>query len=114
MTNKLQSLLKKGNLPHYVGSTWTTDSFYRQTAEEVQLFQKEGVLTVEMEAAALFAVAHFHQVDLGAMFVISDTHSNLVWQPHLEDDRIRQGLDALLKMMVEDTLAFNNSAFQGR
>lgn len=101
MTSTLQHLLKKANLPHHVGSTWTTDSYYRQTAEEVQLFQKEGVLTVEMEAAALFAVAHFHQVDLGAMFAISDTHSNLVWQPHLEDDRPRQGLASLLKIALE-------------
>ena len=105
MTNKLQSLLKKSSLPHHVGSTWTTDSFYRQTAEEVQLFQKEGVLTVEMEAAALFAVAHFHQIDLGAMFVISDTHADLVWQPHLEDDRPRQGLSSLLPIALEAALA---------
>jgi uridine phosphorylase len=101
MTNKLQNLLKKAILPYHMGSSWTTDSFYRQTAEEVQLFQKEGVLTVEMEAAALFAVAHFHQVDLGAMFVISDTHVNLVWQPHLEDDCLRQGLNSLLKIALE-------------
>lgn len=101
MTNKLQTLLKKTTLPHHVGSTWTTDSFYRQTAEEVQLFQQEGVLSVEMEAATLFAVAHFHQIDLGAMFVISDTHANLVWQPHNEEDRTRQGLGSLLKIALE-------------
>lgn len=101
MTSKLQNLLKKANLPHHVGSTWTTDSFYRQTAEEVQYFQKEGVLTVEMEAAALFAVAHFHQIDLGAMFVISDSHVDLIWEPHLEDDKPRQGLRTLLKIALE-------------
>lgn len=101
MTNKLQTLLKKDNLLHHIGSTWTIDSFYRQTAEEVQHFQKEGVLTVEMEAAASFAVAHFHKVDLGAMFVISDTHADLVWEPHLEDDRPRNGLDALLKIALK-------------
>jgi uridine phosphorylase len=101
MTNTLQHLLKKANLPHHVGSTWTTDSFYRQTAEEVQLFQKEGVLTVEMETATLFAVAHFHQVDLGAMFVINDTHANSSWQPHLEDGRPRQGLALLLPVALE-------------
>ncbi len=101
MTNKLQNLLKNGNLPYHMGSTWTTDSFYRQTAEEVQHFQKEGVLTVEMEAAALFAVAHYHQIDLGAMFVISGTHTGLNWHPHLEDQRPREGLNSLLKIALE-------------
>ncbi len=105
MTNTLQNLLKKASLPHHIGSTWTTDSFYRQTLEEIQFFQKEGVLTVEMEAAALFAVAHFHQVDLGAMFVISDTHASLEWQPHLEDERIRQGLTSLLNIALEASQA---------
>jgi uridine phosphorylase len=101
MTNKLQSRMKKENIAHFIGSSWTTDSFYRQTAEEVQYFQKEGVLTVEMEAAALFAVAHFYQVDLGSMFTISDSHADLVWQPHREDDRTAKGLDTLLKIALE-------------
>lgn len=105
MTNKLLNLLKKGSIPHHIGSTWTTDSFYRQTAEEVQHYQKEGVLTVEMEAAAMFAVAHFYQVDLGAMFTISDSHADLTWQPHLEDERPRQGLRALLKVALDASSA---------
>jgi len=101
MTNQLQNLLKKAALPFHIGSSWTTDSFYRQTAQEVQHFQKEGVLTVEMEAAALFAVAHYHQIDLAAMFVISDTHTGLNWQPHLEDKRTHDGLNSLLKIALE-------------
>lgn len=101
MTNKLQNLLKKASIPYHIGSTWTTDSFYRQTAEEVQYYQKEGVLTVEMEAAAMFAVAHFYQVDLGAMFAISDSHADLVWQPHFEDERPLLGLRSLLKIALE-------------
>ncbi len=101
MTNKLHNLLKKENFPCHIGCSWTTDSFYRQTAEEVQHYQKEGVLTVEMEAAAMFAVAHFYQVDLGAMFTISDSHADLIWQPHFEDERPKQGLRALFKVAIE-------------
>lgn len=97
MTNKLQLQLKKAEIPFHIGSTWTTDSFYKQTAEEVVHYQKENVLTVEMEAAALFAVAHFYQVDLGTLFTISDSHYDLVWQPYHEDDRIEKGLQTLLQ-----------------
>lgn len=105
MTNKLHYLLRKAQIPHHVGSTWTIDSFYRQTAEEVQLYQKEGVLTVEMEAAAMFAVAHFYQIDLGAMFAISASHANLIWQPHLEDERPRQSLRSSLRIALEAAIA---------
>lgn len=99
MTNELLSLLKKENTPHFVGSSWTTDSFYRQTKEEVLHYQQEGVLAVEMEIAALFAVAHFHQVDLGAICTISDTHAS-EWKPHLEDERPRKSLHHMLHIAL--------------
>jgi purine-nucleoside phosphorylase len=37
--------------------TWTTDAPYRETVEEITRYRGEGILTVEMEAAALFTVA---------------------------------------------------------
>jgi hypothetical protein len=39
------------------GSTWTTDAPFRETAEIVALRRNEGILAVEMEAAALYAFA---------------------------------------------------------
>jgi uridine phosphorylase len=96
MTSKLQHQLKKAEIPFLIGSTWTTDRFYHQTAEEVTHYQKEGVLTVEMQTAALFAVAHFYQVDLGTMFTISAFQADLAWQPHLEEEHTERGLRTLL------------------
>ena len=105
MTNKLINLLKKADLPHFIGSTWTTDSLYRQTGEEVKHFQQEGVLTVEMEAAALFAIAHFYQVDLGVMFTITDVHSGQDWNPQFEDERTNDSLHTLLSIALEASLS---------
>lgn len=39
------------------GSTWTTDAPFRETAEAVEFAHSEGILAVEMEAAALYAFA---------------------------------------------------------
>jgi uridine phosphorylase len=39
------------------GSTWTTDAPFRETATTIAARQAEGVLAVEMEAAALYAFA---------------------------------------------------------
>lgn len=100
MTNKLQLQLKKANIPFLIGSTWTTDRFYQQTSEEIVHYQKEGVLTVESETAALFAVAHFYQVDLSAVFTISDSHLDLLWQPHMEDEATERKLHILLKVAL--------------
>lgn len=39
------------------GATWTTDAPYRETAEAIEAARAEGILAVEMEAAALYAFA---------------------------------------------------------
>ena len=41
----------------YAGATWTTDAPFRETAEAIAVRRSEGILAVEMEAAALYAFA---------------------------------------------------------
>jgi uridine phosphorylase len=50
------SLARAGRHVHR-GTTWTTDAPFRETAESVALRRREGILAVEMEAAALYAFA---------------------------------------------------------
>ncbi len=49
--------LANGNPPVIVGSSWTTDAPFRETAEAIEAARSKGVLAVEMEAAALYAFA---------------------------------------------------------
>ena len=39
------------------GAVWTTDAPFRETTEAITAAAKDGVLAVEMEAAALYAFA---------------------------------------------------------
>jgi purine-nucleoside phosphorylase len=50
-----------------VGASWTTDAFFRETVPEIEYYREEGVLAVEMEAAAVFAVAEYRNVDAAAL-----------------------------------------------
>ena len=43
--------------PFVVGSSWTTDAPFRETAEAINAARLKGVLAVEMEAAALYTFA---------------------------------------------------------
>jgi len=43
--------------PVYTGATWTTDAPFRETETAIERARSEGVLAVEMEAAALYAFA---------------------------------------------------------
>lgn len=82
------------------GTTWTIDAFFRHTKEEITAYQKEGILTVEMEASALFAVGMARKVKVAAGFVISDLLYGEEWHPQFRQEPVEQGLDQLLKLAL--------------
>ncbi len=49
--------LARLEIPVERGGTWTTDAPYRETPEAIEAARAEGILAVEMEAAALYAFA---------------------------------------------------------
>jgi len=71
--------LERHRVPHVKGKTWTTDGIYRETPDKIELRRGEGCLTVEMEAAAFFAVARFRGVTLGQMLYSADDVGGEEW-----------------------------------
>lgn len=72
LLSEIEDELKKKDKVYKIGSSWTIDSMYRETRDEINHYALEGVATIEMELASLFAVATFRKVDLSSMLVISD------------------------------------------
>lgn len=63
------------------GFTWTTDAVFMETRSAVERYAQKGCLTVDMEAAALFAFAKARGLKAGAVFVVSDSLSGGEWRP---------------------------------
>jgi uridine phosphorylase len=61
----LVGALEAHGVPYRLGKAWTTDAIYRETAGRRARRVAEGCLVVEMEAAALLAVARFRGIPLG-------------------------------------------------
>ncbi len=51
-------------VPLYVGASWTTDAPFRETEALIAQRRAEGILAVEMEAAALYALAQARQYQI--------------------------------------------------
>ncbi|MCC7356581.1 MAG: nucleoside phosphorylase [Candidatus Doudnabacteria bacterium] len=83
LTNQLKKSFEKLDVTPAVGTSWTTDAPYRETVDEIKQYQSEGVLTVEMEASALFAVAQYLKVRMASAFMISDSLADIKWNPQL-------------------------------
>lgn len=75
---------------HY-GSVWTTDAIYRETRDKIENYQRLDAVGVEMEISALFTVAKFRKVDLGAILVVSDELASFKWRPGFKMNEFKQG-----------------------
>ena len=63
----LEAVLTERGLDYRTGKAWTTDAIFRETVDRRDRRVAEGCSIVEMEAAALFAVAQFRGVTLGQL-----------------------------------------------
>jgi uridine phosphorylase len=86
LTSKLERQMRRSKIRFYKGTSWTIDAPYAETKEEIKHYRKEGVLTVEMEASALFAVAKRRNAKAAAIFTVSDLLGKK-WSGFREDYR---------------------------
>jgi uridine phosphorylase len=75
----LVNTLDRRGIPYRVGRTWTTDAPYRETLKKITRRREEGCVTVEMESAALIAVAQFRNVIFGQALYSGDDLSGAQW-----------------------------------
>jgi len=76
---KVKAVLDRHGIRYTVGKTWTTDAIYRETSGKVAMRRGEGCLTVEMEAAAFFAVAQFRNVQMAQLLYGGDDLGGEAW-----------------------------------
>src|SRR5215472_275419 len=69
------------------GRAWTIDAPYRETVDAIRRHRDAGVLVVEMEAAAMFAVARVRAVRAALIVAVSDELSQPEWRPGFGDER---------------------------
>ena len=113
MTATLGAALRESGLAFRPGVSWTIDTPYRETVAEARHYQAEGVLCVEMEAAALFAVAEVRGLRLASAFVISDSLAELVWNPRFHDPAVQAGLVGLYEAAVSALMAAPGNSLGG-
>ena len=101
LTKKLVELLQARKEKFYVAPSWTIDAFYRETVKEMEHYAKEGVLTVEMEASALFAVGQYRNVDVAAIVVVSDLHGSGKWRAKWRSSLVRNKLLKIFDISTE-------------
>ncbi len=95
-----QACARRG-IAQRTGATWSTDAPYRESREEVDQFQSEGVLTVDMESGGLFAVGQVRRVEVASVFVVGDSLAAPRWAAPPDMHRLHQKLKLILDVLIE-------------
>lgn len=104
MVSKIKESLQRRGLLYHAGTSWTIDAPYRETVAEARQYQREGVLTVEMEASALFAIARYRKVKSGAVFTVSDSLAELEWNVQFHSKNTKGCLVTLYHVALDALL----------
>lgn len=104
----LEAVLADRQVPFVSGLTWTTDAPYRETANKIAARRDEGCLTVEMEAAALAAIARFREVPLAQVVYCGDDLSGTAWD-HRNWRSLSDLREDLFNLMATAALALAHS-----
>lgn len=94
LTALLDLHLRRRGLSPVRGRSWTIDAPYRETIGAIRRHRESGVLVVEMEAAAIFAVARVRGVAAALVVTVSDELFGSEWNRGFEHDAYIGGLSA--------------------
>ncbi len=99
----LQDVLTSHHISYNLSKTWTTDAIYRETNTRRAKRLEDGCEVVEMEAAALFAVAQFRHVIFGQIVYGGDLVKPEGWD-HRDWSNRRDTRRLLFDLAVEAVL----------
>ncbi len=95
------SRLSKYNIKFTLGAAWTTDAPYRETQAEIKQYRSENVQIVEMETAALYALAKARNVGAASIVIAADSLADLSWHPPVDMRRINRAFDDCLRVAID-------------
>jgi uridine phosphorylase len=71
------------------GPHWSTDAIFREGAEKIKAYRDMGILGVDMESSAMFALGQVFDVSVGNLLVVSDSLWG-EWNMSFHTDEIRE------------------------
>lgn len=79
LSKEVQEFLKSRDFKFIKGITWTTDAYYRETKQKINMAKSLGAVCVEMECASWCAVAQFRKFKFAQVLYFSDLVQQEAW-----------------------------------
>jgi uridine phosphorylase len=90
---------KERGVPVRAGKFWTTDAPYKELTHVIESHQRDGVLGVDMETSAMYALAAHRKVRSANVLVVSDElwHD---WNPAFGTPQLDEAMDAACDLVA--------------
>jgi len=82
------------------GLNWTTDAPFREMRPKVERYAARGVVTVDMEASAMFILGRIRRIAVASLFIVSDELFR-PWRPAFFDRQYREHVALAAEVLVE-------------
>lgn len=97
----IRSSCRRIDVGYVQGGVWTTDAPYREPWAKARMLSRKGVVAVDMEASALYAVASVRGIRAASLFVVSDELGTAGWNPGFEHSAFESGTRKALNVLVD-------------
>jgi uridine phosphorylase len=82
------------------GPLWTTDAPYRELVSKIEAYGEQGVLGVDMETSAMYALGQFRGVQVANLLAVSDELWG-EWRPAFGTDELREAAVVAQDVVVQ-------------
>jgi uridine phosphorylase len=82
------------------GPHWTTDAIYREFVWKIEKYRADGILGVDMETPAMYALGLFHNVPVANLLVVSDELWRQ-WRPAFYSEELSRAMRRVSGALLE-------------
>lgn len=101
MLFNLVKISKKMNIPVFVGNFFTTDSFYNEDINMLNLLKKYNIIGIDMETAGIYSVAAEFQTQALSICTVSD---HILKKECLSSQARESSFNEMIEIALESTL----------
>jgi uridine phosphorylase len=92
LVKALQAACRIESMDAFIGQLWTTDAPYRELTSKIESYRHRGVLGVDMETSAMYALGQFRDVEVCNLLVVSDEVWK-EWNPAFFSPELHQAIE---------------------
>lgn len=101
MLAKLTHRLNAANRRYVCGQMASIDALFRETPSKIAFYRNQGCQALDMETAALYAVAGFHGLNLCGLYAVSDVFEGAVWRHAFKSAELKAARAGLVEIIKE-------------